>query len=236
VLDSVDSFASKNVFDYLNCDDIFANQAMLSRKEYFARTEDQLRTKLVTGGVAIFRERLDRKDSKREDKRKTPVMTLRDAFELRKLRERAANGDTEDDNGLLDEGAALSMAGLSVQDATKPPASVEEELPEEEESIEEETVPEPEPEPEDPVKIQAALEAAREKKRLQDIESRRMRSKQLEKQSQPKYQEMMARRATLPAYQMKDTILEAIGKHSVVVISGDTGESICAFFVLYRTF
>ena len=198
---------------------------MLSRKEYFARTEDQLRTKLVTGGVAIFRERLDRKDSKREDKRKTPVMTLRDAFELRKLRERAANGDTEDGNGGIGENAAKSMAGMSLQDTPatlKPPAPpVEEELPEEEEVIEEDT---PEPEPEDPAKIQAALEAAHEKKRLQDIESRRMRSKQQEKQSQPKYQEMMARRATLPAYQMKDTILEAIDKHSVVVISGDTGE------------
>lgn len=216
---------------------------MLSRKEYFARTEDQLRTKLVTGGVAIFRERLDRKDSKREDKRKTPVMTLRDAFELRKLRERAANGDTEDDNGGLDENAAKSMAGMSLQDtavALKPPTPpVEEESPEDEEVLEEETLPEPEPEPEDPVKIQAALAAAREKKRLQDIESRRMRSKQQEKQSQPKYQEMMARRATLPAYQMKDTILEAIDKHSVVVISGDTGEfsvvfCVCLLFSLLR--
>lgn len=209
---------------------------MLSRKEYFARTEDQLRTKLVTGGVAIFRERMDRKDSKREDKRKTPVMTLRDAFELRKLRERAANGCTEDDNGGLDADAnvtegdvAAAMAGVSLQDTPttlNQAEEAEEDALEEEETVEETPT---EPEPEDPVKVQAALDAAREKKRLQDIESRRMRSKQQEKQAQPKYQEMMARRATLPAFQMKDMILDAIDKHSVVVISGDTGKALALF-------
>ena len=87
------------------------------------------------------------------------------------------------------------------------------------------------PEPEDPAKIQAALEAAREKKRQQDAESRRLRSRQQEKKGNPKYQEMMDRRSTLPAFLMRDTILEAIDKHSVVVISGDTGASQCLSFL-----
>jgi HrpA-like RNA helicase len=195
---------------------------LLDRREFFARSEDQLRNKLVTGGVNIHRERLQRKDSKREEGRKVaknPAMTLRDAFEMRKIRERAstgADGETElEAAGSL----AASVAAINLQ-----------QVPEEEPEEAEDDEAEPEPEPVDPVKVQAALEAAREKKRQQDVEGKRMRSKHLEKVQQPKYQEMLARRSTLPAFQMRDTILEAIDKHSVVVISGDTGKAAKHYF------
>ena len=208
---------------------VFYSQALLERREFFARTEDQLRNKLVTLAVSIFRERLDRKDSKREDRaKKTPVMTLRDAFELRKMRERAQNGEdceTDPELALADSVGAVQLHEKLHEVVAEVEDEVSEEVQEEEPAA---------PEPEDPAKIQAALEAAREKKRQQDAESRRLRSRQQEKKGNPKYQEMMDRRSTLPAFLMRDTILEAIDKHSVVVISGDTGASQCLSFLCVR--
>ena len=80
------------------------------------------------------------------------------------------------------------------------------------------------------MKLRAEQEAAKERLRQQEMESKRMRSRFEEKKALPKYQEMLSRRSTLPAYQMKSEILEAIAKHSVVVISGDTGKHFALFW------
>ncbi|EFA08093.1 Dosage compensation regulator-like Protein [Tribolium castaneum] len=45
----------------------------------------------------------------------------------------------------------------------------------------------------------------------------------LQKQSSPKYMNMIAKRTKLPAFNMKDEILKVIDENQVVVISGETG-------------
>jgi HrpA-like RNA helicase len=183
---------------------------MVAQRDYFARSEDMMRNKLVVGGVAIFRERLQRKEEKKEQasRRKAPCLTLRDAFARRRAREQATSAIEQED-------AAKGFA-------QEPPAAecVEEEpyYEEEEDEVVEEV-------PLDPAQVQAALEAEREKKRLRDIESAQMQKRFKEKKRLPKYQERAQQRSTLPAYQMKDQIVDAIDKNSVVVISGDTGAS-----------
>jgi HrpA-like RNA helicase len=94
-------------------------------------------------------------------------------------------------------------------------AEEEEDWEEEEEEMEEE--------PLDPAQVQAAQEAAAEKKRLQDLESVQLQRKFKEKQRLPKYRERQQQRASLPAYQMKAAIVQAIEEHTITVISGDTG-------------
>jgi len=37
------------------------------------------------------------------------------------------------------------------------------------------------------------------------------------------FHKMMGQRSRLPAYKMKDEIVETIGSHQITVISGDTG-------------
>lgn len=204
----------------------------MEQRDFFARTEDQLRNKIIAHATSIFRERLQRKDSKRQEsmKHKTPAMTLREAFAMRRLRERAANNCDEEDDAVNAAPAAVVAppvptaatastarpAGATAKSATAKQVPAELEVDDWEDEVEEE-------EPVDPVKVAADLAAAKEKKRLADIESKRLQARQKEKQELPKYQEMLARRQTLPAFQMKDSILDAIDKHSVVVISGDTG-------------
>lgn len=173
-------------------------------------------------------------------KHKTPAMTLREAFEMRRLRERANNGCDDEDNSTEDSPppAAPSVTTVPLapaplrQDAgkvtMKPAAAVSPPLPaeleDEQEPDWEDAVEEVEEEPVDPAKVAAELAAAREKKRLAEAESKRMKARHREKEELPKYQEMLARRSTLPAFQMKDAILSAIDQNSVVVISGDTGD------------
>jgi HrpA-like RNA helicase len=180
---------------------------MVAQRDYFARSEDSMRNKLVAGAVAIFRERLQRKEEKKQQasRRKAPGLTLRDAFARRRAREQATSAIEQED-------AAQGFA-------QEPAAEYVEEEPyyeEEEEEVVEEV-------PLDPAQVQAALEAERERKRLRDIESAQMQKRFKEKKRLPKYVERMQQRSTLPAYQMKDQIVDAIDKNSVVVISGDTG-------------
>ena len=193
-----------------------------------------MRSKLVSRGVAIHKERLQRKETKRQDsgRVKPRGVTLKEAYELRKLKEKMAfeNDDSEEDEQEQDD-----MAGEQ-GDEEEGECEERDEYEDEgedfdgEEEEDEQAREEPEEEEEeeivviDPVKQKADEEAAKQRLKQQEIESRNMRNRFEEKKTQPKYQEMLSRRSTLPAYQMKHDILDAIAKHSVVVISGDTGE------------
>ena len=55
------------------------------------------------------------------------------------------------------------------------------------------------------------------------LESRRLSNELASKRANKKYQDLLQTREKLPAYQLKDTLIEAISKNRVVVISGDTG-------------
>ena len=184
-----------------------------------------MRTKLVAVAVALYRDRLQRKDGKKKEslQRKAPGLTLRDAFARRRAREQeaaAAQTETEDQNSTLRDSKQgqnkPAAAGIS-----RPAASIQDESSEEEE----EEVAEEE-EPLDPAQGQAALLDAQEKQRLLDIESKQLQKKFAEKRRLPKYQDRLRQPSSLPAYQMKDAVVDAIDKHSVVVISGDTGEQL----------
>ena len=193
---------------------------MIARRDYFARSEDQMRNKLIAEAVDIFRERLRRKVEKKEQsgRKKTPGLTLRDAFARRRAREQANQEEMQIDNEASFAACCTTMpSGAGARKKDAPEIAVEDE----DEYFEEE-----EEEPLDPVQIQANLEAAKEKKRLQDIESKQLQMRFKEKQRLPKYRERVAQRSILPAYLMKDAIVEAIDKHSVTVISGDTGKYI----------
>ena len=199
-------------------------QELAFQRDYFARSEERMRTKLVAVAAALYRERLQRKDGKKKEslKRKAPGLTLRDAFARRRAREQeavTAQTETEEEIRLRDSkqgqnkpaGAAISRPAVSIQDESS--EEEDEEVAEEEEPL-------------DPAQIQAALLAAQEKQRLLDIESKQLQKKFAEKRRLPKYQDRLCQRSSLPAYQMKDAVVDAIDKHSVVVISGDTGEQL----------
>jgi HrpA-like RNA helicase len=200
---------------------------MLAQRDYFARSEDLMRNKIVAGAVGIYRERLRRKDEKKqqlEGRRKAPGLTLRDAFARRRAREQA----TAEVTATAESSAAPSPTPAVLK---QEPAYAE---PEEEWYEDDEA--EVEQPPLDPAQVKAALEAAREKKLRQDLESAQLQKRFREKQRLPKYKERVAQRSTLPAYAMKDAIVEAINNHSVTVISGDTGTSwwTCFTILWYR--
>lgn len=189
-------------------------QTLVAQRDYFARSEDQMRNKLVTCAVGLFRERLRRKEEKKQQatgKRKAPGLTLRDAFARRRAREQAA-----------------AAADVPPEDSTPVRTPPPEPEPEQEwydedgddggeAEVEEEA-------PLDPAQVAAAQAAAREKQRQLNLESAQLQKRFREKQRLPKYRERVAQRSTLPSYAMKDAIVEAINSHSVTVISGDTGK------------
>lgn len=197
-------------------------QALVAKRDYFARSEDLMRNKIVACAVDIFRERLRRKEAKKQQstRRKAPGLTLRDAFARRRAKEQAALATPEEPVAPPPPAEVASRSRNMFQKATHGAAAAQAD---EEEDWEEEEEEEVEEEPLDPAQVRAAMEAAAEKKRLQDLESVQLQRKFKEKQRLPKYRERQQQRASLPAYQMKDAIVQAIEEHTITVISGDTG-------------
>lgn len=194
-------------------------QTLVAQRDYFARSEDLMRNKLVTCAVGLFRERLRRKEEKKQQatgKRKAPGLTLRDAFARRRAREQAAaTVDVPTEEATLARSSPQDQEWLDDEGDYGEEAEVEEEA-----AL-------------DPTQVAAAEAAAREKKRQLDLESAQLQKRFREKQRLPKYRERVAQRSTLPSYEMKDAIVEAINSHSVTVISGDTGElGICPLLVV----
>ena len=71
--------------------------------------------------------------------------------------------------------------------------------------------------PADPTALRKQQQAILDSRRLiNDLQAKRVNKK---------YLALIKTRETLPAYQMRKELVEAIGSHRVVVISGDTGES-----------
>ncbi|KAH8179625.1 helicase associated domain (HA2) domain-containing protein [Sarocladium implicatum] len=60
-------------------------------------------------------------------------------------------------------------------------------------------------------------------KPTQWLESRQSRDRWLRRQENPAWKEMTAKRKTLPAWQVQDTIIRTVGENNVTIISGETG-------------
>lgn len=178
-----------------------------------------MRNKLVSSAVEIFRERARRKEQKKEQsiRKKAPGLTLRDAFARRRAREQAAVDSDSQSALLLPSNTPVLGEFKDGDEIFDDEHNYFDDSGQDEEVL-------------DPAQVQENLKAAAERKRLQNMESKKLQKRFAEKQKLPKYRERFAQRSSLPAFRMKESIVEAIENHSVTVISGDTGEC-CVFSI-----